>query len=451
LLVVLALILANRLQRRFFVAISGLILVAFAFQLTTEALANQKFLHLWIIIANLFVAYASGACGVCSIARTTWPGKIAAVLLILAIVPGGIIELFPIHNAYWTETPFRNDPLIEWLTKETKPRDIFLTDRFVNHPILMAGRRVFYGWPYYAWSAGYDANERDRVYRELFESRDARRVFNLLKANGITYVAFDNAVRHGEFIKRPNEQIYADYFSKVFQGAQGGYNSLTIYKVPEKIPPQLSALPPMAPSMFEGGKGRAPGQFGHPRGIAADNRGNIFIADTENSRIQKFSATGAFVSSIGTKGAGYGQFGEPDRDRDRSRGQHLCRGSFQSSRAKIDPRRSTISPNGEGPDPGFYGPRKLTLGPDQSLYVVDQGRTRIVRLNLKGEVLATWGRKGTKNGEFDDPTSVTVDPTGNTVYVADPRNGRIQVFDPSGKFCANGRCPSGDNLMASKI
>ena len=48
--------------------------------------------------------------------------------------------------------------------KETNPRDIFLTDRFVTHPILMAGRRVFYGWPYYSWGAGYDSTKRDRAY-----------------------------------------------------------------------------------------------------------------------------------------------------------------------------------------------------------------------------------------------------------------------------------------------
>jgi DNA-binding beta-propeller fold protein YncE len=203
--------------------------------------------------------------------------------------------------------------------------------------------------------------------------------------------------------------------------------------VPEKISPQLSALPPMAPSMFEGGKGIAPGQFGHPRGIAADNRGNIFIADTENSRIQKFSATGAFVSSIGTKGAGYGQFGEPDGIAIDPAGNIYVAEAFNHRVQKLTPDGAYLA-EWRGPDPGFYGPRKLTLGPDQSLYVVDQGRTRIVRLNLKGEVLATWGRKGTKDGEFDDPTSVTVDPTGNTVYVADPRNGRIQVFDSSGKF-----------------
>ena len=51
-----------------------------------------------------------------------------------------------------------------------------------------------------------------------------------------------------------------------------------------------------------------------------------------------------------------------------------------------------------------------------------------------GQVLTVWGSKGSGDGQFDDPASVAVDPTTNKVYVADPRNKRIQVFDSDGKF-----------------
>ena len=136
-------IFARSLQRRFFVAISSLIAVAFSFQFTIEALANQKFVHIWVIIANLFVAYGLWRLWRLSLGGTTLPGKVAAILLFIPIIPGGLFEFFPIHNTYWSEVTFRNDTLIEWLTKNTTPRDIFLTSRFVNHPIFMAGRRVF--------------------------------------------------------------------------------------------------------------------------------------------------------------------------------------------------------------------------------------------------------------------------------------------------------------------
>ena len=217
LLIALALVFATSLQRRFFLAFLSLIAIAFCFQFTIEVLANQKFIHIWVIIANLFVAFALWRLWHLSLAGTTLPGKFAVILTTLLIIPGGIIDFFPIHNTGWSEVTYRDDPLIDWLNKNTTPREILLTDRFVNHPILMAGRRVFYGWPYYAWSAGYDAGKRDRVYTELFENRDPWKVYRLLKENGINYVGFDGAVRHAEFIKHPNEQVYATYFPKVFE------------------------------------------------------------------------------------------------------------------------------------------------------------------------------------------------------------------------------------------
>jgi tripartite motif-containing protein 71 len=199
------------------------------------------------------------------------------------------------------------------------------------------------------------------------------------------------------------------------------------------MPPELSASPPVAPDMFEAGKGSAPGQFDSPRGIAVDHAGRIFIADTGNDRIQEFSAAGRFLSSIGMKGAGFGQFDQPD-------GIALDRASNIYVAEAGNHRVQKLSSDGaylaewRGPEPGFYGPRKLALGPDESLYVVDQGRNRIVRLDLEGKVLAAWGSKGKGGGQFDDPTSVAVDAPSNTIYVADPRNSRIQVFDPTGKL-----------------
>ena len=444
-LLLVALIFATSLQRRFFIAISSLGAVAFLLQLTVEVLANQKFLHIWAIIANLFVAYGLWRLWRLRIIGNVLPGRFAAVILFLLIIPGGIIDLFPFHNGYWSEVTFRNDPLIEWLTKETKPRDIFLTDRFVNHPILMTGRRVFYGWPYYGWSAGYDSTERDRVYRDLFENKDPAKVFQLLKANGIAYVAYDNAVRHGDFIKRPNEQIYARYFPKVFEDKEGKYNSLTIYKVPEKAPAELKSAPVIIGTMFEGGQGTAHGQFDSPHGIAADSAGNVFIADTNNGRIEKFSPTGTFVSSIGSKGAGYGQLGDPNGIRiDRAGNIYVAEAS--NHRIQKLAADGTYLAEWKGPDPGFYGPRKIAIASDQSLYVVDQGRTRIVKFDQNFKPLATWGQKGNGDGQFDDPTSVAVDATTNKVYVADPRNQRIQVFDLNGKFLTKWAVPEWNRL-----
>ncbi len=440
LLIALALLFASRLQRRVFVAVSSLLLVAFCFQFTIEVLANQKFFHIWIIIANLFVAFGLWRLWRLSLAGITLPGKLAAILLFILVIPGGLIEFFPIHNTYWSEVAYKNDPLIEWLMKETKPRDIFLTNRFVNHPMLMAGRRVFYGWPYYAWSAGYDASKRDKDYLDLFQSRDPRKVYHLLKENGITYAAFDNAVRRGEFVKRHNEQIYSRYFQKVFDDRQNKYDLLAIYKVPDTEPPDLRSLPERATNMFEGGKGIEYGQLDFPRGMAVDSAGNILIADTNNGRLQRFSVDGIFLRVIGTKGEGQGEFREPSGLAVDSGGNIYVAdtGNHRVQKLKSD---GTFLAEWRGAEPGFDAPRDICIGSDKAIYVVDEARAEIVKFDTDGNVLATCGERGPGNGQFNPPTSVAVDANHNRVYVADPDNRRIQIFDTNGQFVTSWSVP----------
>src|SRR5882724_11188100 len=114
-LIALALVFATSLQRRLFLAVSSLLAVAFCFQLTIEVLANQKFLHIWVIVANLFVAFALWRLWRLSLGGTTMPGKFVVAFLFLLVIPGGVIDFFPFHNPGWSEVTYRNDPSIHWL------------------------------------------------------------------------------------------------------------------------------------------------------------------------------------------------------------------------------------------------------------------------------------------------------------------------------------------------
>jgi DNA-binding beta-propeller fold protein YncE len=174
---------------------------------------------------------------------------------------------------------------------------------------------------------------------------------------------------------------------------------------------------------FEGGHGNGKCQFENPQGIAVDNAGNIFVADTGNGRIQKFSPNGTFVASIATT--------DPNGIAiDRAGNIYVTEAGAKHRVQKLGPDGTFVA---EWP-PGLYGPRRIAIGPDDSIYVVDQGNTRIVKFSLGGQVLATFGSDGSGEGQFKDHTSVTVDPRTNKVYVADPLNKRIQVFDSAGRF-----------------
>ena len=57
--------------------------------------------------------------------------------------------------------------------------------------------------------------------------------------------------------------------------------------------------------------GSGDGQFNYPYGVAVDSSGNVYVADTDNHRIQKFDSSGGFITKWGSYGSGDGQFDYP--------------------------------------------------------------------------------------------------------------------------------------------
>jgi len=72
------------------------------------------------------------------------------------------------------------------------------------------------------------------------------------------------------------------------------------------------------------------------------------------------------------KGTGYGQLGRTEWNRHRPGWQHLHSRRSNHRVLKLAP-DGTLIDEWKGPDPGFYGPRRIAIAPDNSIYVVDQG------------------------------------------------------------------------------
>jgi DNA-binding beta-propeller fold protein YncE len=83
-------------------------------------------------------------------------------------------------------------------------------------------------------------------------------------------------------------------------------------------------------------------------------------------------------------------------------------------------------------------PTGIALDSLGNVYVIDGGNQRIVKLDSSGAYLTAWGSSGKGDGQFSfwDGSAhfggIAVDST-NSVLVADS-SGRVQVFDPTGKF-----------------
>ena len=125
-----------------------------------------------------------------------------------------------------------------------------------------------------------------------------------------------------------------------------------------------------------GRKGTGDGEFDLVHDSVIDKNGLIYIADRVNERVQVFDATGKFMTKWTNIGAAWGL---------------------------------------------AYAAR------EDAIYMCDGVNNRIVKLNLKGEVLGTLSEFGKAPGKLDFPHHMAVDSTG-ALYVAEIKNWRIQKF-----------------------
>ena len=90
---------------------------------------------------------------------------------------------------------------------------------------------MYYGWPYYAWSAGYDTYGREAVVAQLFSEGDPDRMRQLMKQEGIRYIMVDNGVRNNENYQ-VREDVIQGLYPVVYERGSGDWR-LTIYEVEE--------------------------------------------------------------------------------------------------------------------------------------------------------------------------------------------------------------------------
>ncbi|UUX92573.1 PKD domain-containing protein [Methanoplanus endosymbiosus] len=184
-----------------------------------------------------------------------------------------------------------------------------------------------------------------------------------------------------------------------------------------------------------GSPGSGDGEFYYPFGIAVDGAGMVYVSDTGNHRIQKFTSDGTFVTAWGTNGMGDGDFYAPHgiavdslgnayvADRGQYRIQKFTSGGTFAAKWGI---------KGTG-DGEFNKPEGITVDNAGNVYVADTYNNCIQKFTSGGTFLMKWGSKGTGNSEFNYPSGIAVDGLGS-VYVADTYNHRIQKFTGNGTF-----------------
>jgi hypothetical protein len=184
-----------------------------------------------------------------------------------------------------------------------------------------------------------------------------------------------------------------------------------------------------------GKQGSADGDFAGPGGVATDSAGNVYVADTGNHRIEKFSSSGEFIAKWGKQGSADGDFNNPWDVATDSAGNTSEIGSdtsriqkFSSSGAFITQWGSLGSADGQ-----FNRPRRVATDSTGNVYVADEYNGRVQAFSSSGAFITKWARYGLRSdgtGAGTQPTGLATDPAGN-VYVADKANNHIEKFSPA--------------------
>src|SRR2546422_675669 len=126
------------------------------------------------------------------------------------------------------------------------------------------------------------------------------------------------------------------------------------------LPASVGAQAPVYLGQW-GSLGSGDGQFNGPHGVATDAAGNVYVADHNNHRIQKFTNTGTYLTQWGSLGGGNGQFTDP----------------------------TGVETDAAG-----------------NVYVGDLSSHRIQKFTGTGAYLTQWGSSGSGDGQFKVPAGL---------------------------------------------
>jgi uncharacterized protein (TIGR03663 family) len=193
-----------------------------------------------------------------------------------------------------------------------------------------------------------------------------------------------------------------------------------------------------------GTNGSANGQFNAPHGIAVAPDGTLYVVDTNNNRIQHFSADGQFLNALGRPGditAGTAPLGALNQPWDVAvspDGQFVYVADTWNHRIQKFTASGTPVTMWGTPlyDPTttdplvLWGPRGIAVDGQGRVFVSDTGNKRIQVYDADGKFIMQIGGEGLNTGQFEEPVGLAFDPRGY-LYVADTWNQRVQSFVPN--------------------
>lgn len=199
---------------------------AFVLLMTPDINVNHKYIMVSYAFLAIFWAWA-----ICSLWNRKIYGKILAAVLAICLSATGIYDFAVIvrGNGPGRRVAVNMDSdLTKWLADYLDKDDLLLTPEYSMNEVTMSGVMLYCGWPYYAWSAGYDTNYRAAQAVTIYTTMDSEELKKVVKQERITYILFEEG---SEFEQQQCvEDTIAATYEKVYETEDG---RIRIYKTSE--------------------------------------------------------------------------------------------------------------------------------------------------------------------------------------------------------------------------
>ena len=196
-------------------AFSFLLPVVFALtvSLTPDVTVNHKYIMISMAFLGVFWGGLFGKIFSGGLLR-----KAAAVILAVLMCATGIYDYVVIIKDNDKDHRINVDlesPLTQWLNDHLTEKDLVLTPYYSISDVTMSGIMMYMGWPYYAWSAGYNTYFRADVAKRVFSTRDPEELKSLVEQEGIDYILYEKGMVIEE-VKDCRDDLIAEIYPMVY-------------------------------------------------------------------------------------------------------------------------------------------------------------------------------------------------------------------------------------------
>ena len=180
-----------------------------------------------------------------------------------------------------------------------------------------------------------------------------------------------------------------------------------------------------------GSVGAGNGQYNSPQGLATDSSGNIYVTDKNNGRIVEFNSSGSFVRNFGSYGTGSGELNQPSGVAVDSNGNVFIADSNNINIVEFDSSGGFVRSFGSV---YFYAICVDTSNNIYATYIFDH---KVYEYSNTGALIGSFGSAGTGPGQFGSLEGITADASGNIFVSNWGPTTNIQEFGPGPSFTYN--------------